>query len=44
MADNKFEAIERDHRRVWNTFVRIATYATAGLVVILALMAFAFIR
>lgn len=38
-ADNKFEAIERDHRATWNAFVRMATWASATIVVALALMA-----
>ena len=38
-ADNKFEAIERDHRATWNAFVRMSTWATAAVVVALALMA-----
>ena len=40
MAANKFEAVERDHRRFWDSFVRFATWATASVVVFLALMAF----
>ncbi len=27
MADSKFEAINRDHRQFWDSFVRFSTYA-----------------
>jgi hypothetical protein len=39
-ADNKFDAIERDHRATWDSFVRFATWTTGALVVLLALMAY----
>lgn len=38
-ADHNFEAIEREHRATWNAFVRLATWASAAVVVALALMA-----
>ena len=44
MADSKFEAINRDHRQFWDSFVRFSTYATASIVVLLVLMAFFLIR
>ncbi|WP_374443577.1 aa3-type cytochrome c oxidase subunit IV [Stella sp.] len=38
-ADNNFEAIERDHKAMWNAFVRFSSWATGAVVVALALMA-----
>ena len=38
-ADHNFEAIEREHRATWNAFVRMTTWASATIVVALALMA-----
>ncbi|BBK31279.1 hypothetical protein STHU_19130 [Allostella humosa] len=39
MAANKFEAVEREHREFWNSFVRFSTWTTAIVIALLALMA-----
>ncbi|MGE0714461.1 MAG: aa3-type cytochrome c oxidase subunit IV [Alphaproteobacteria bacterium] len=36
---NKFAAIEREHREIWNSFCRGATWISAFVILVVALMA-----